>query len=235
MPDIYKHRKIGVRCYDNGGKTADRYTVVYTGRYPGPRQYVGMSQLPMSAQGVGMHGESEQPIDNRGYGQTGGYAHLGKPITFDQLPPQCQRLVFSDAFDLAIDATPRRAKRKELGRFARGYLTAAVWADLPEEHIGELIGVDDVDDKSKADAIEECRDFMDENMPELLQFCARYKSPHGDDSMECAGHDFWLTRQGHGTGYWDRGLGALGDTLSKSAKTWGERCILVEDGKIFIE
>jgi hypothetical protein len=33
-----------------------------------------------------------------------------------------------------------------------------------------------------------------------------------------AGHDLWLTSQGHGVGFWDRGLGELGDRLSKAAR-----------------
>lgn len=32
---------------------------------------------------------------------------------------------------------------------------------------------------------------------------------------EQIGHDFWLTRNGHGAGFWDRGQGALGDKLTK--------------------
>lgn len=35
------------------------------------------------------------------------------------------------------------------------------------------------------------------------------------------GHDFWLTRNGHGAGFWDRGLGEFGDILSKWADTFG--------------
>lgn len=35
------------------------------------------------------------------------------------------------------------------------------------------------------------------------------------------GHDFILTRNGHGVGFWDRGLGNTGDTLTKWAKTSG--------------
>jgi hypothetical protein len=31
--------------------------------------------------------------------------------------------------------------------------------------------------------------------------------------MEQAGIDFWLTRNRHGAGYWDRGLGITGDKL----------------------
>lgn len=38
-----------------------------------------------------------------------------------------------------------------------------------------------------------------------------------------AGHDFWLTRNGHGAGYWDREeLGdRLGETLTAAAKAFG--------------
>lgn len=36
-----------------------------------------------------------------------------------------------------------------------------------------------------------------------------------------AGHDLWLTRSGHGTGFWDRGLGELGDRLTEAAKSYG--------------
>lgn len=109
MADIYKHRKIGIRCYDNGGVTADRYTVLYTGRYThltgGEHWYRGMSEYPRHPQGVGMLGFSDNYIDNRGWGQRGGYAHLGKSIAFAELPKQCQEVVFDDCFTLALDNT----------------------------------------------------------------------------------------------------------------------------------
>ena len=35
-------------------------------------------------------------------------------------------------------------------------------------------------------------------------------------------HDFWLTRNGHGAGFWDRGLGKVGDELTKTANSFGE-------------
>ena len=37
------------------------------------------------------------------------------------------------------------------------------------------------------------------------------------------GHDLWLTRHGHGTGFWDRGLpGTLGEVLSREARAMGD-------------
>lgn len=37
-----------------------------------------------------------------------------------------------------------------------------------------------------------------------------------------AGRDFWYTRNGHGVGFWDRGLGEVGDRLSDIAREFGE-------------
>lgn len=34
------------------------------------------------------------------------------------------------------------------------------------------------------------------------------------------GHDLWLTACGHGTGFWDRGLGEVGDYLTRHAKSY---------------
>ena len=43
-----------------------------------------------------------------------------------------------------------------------------------------------------------------------------------------AGHDFALTRNGHGTGFWDRGLGTIGDMLSDEAKTYGSHSVIIK-------
>ena len=47
-------------------------------------------------------------------------------------------------------------------------------------------------------------------------------------SAELAGHDFALTRNGHGTGFWDRGLGEMGDMLSEECKPYGEHRVIIE-------
>lgn len=39
-----------------------------------------------------------------------------------------------------------------------------------------------------------------------------------DIDYEQAGHDFWLTRCGHGSGFWNRGLGKQGDQLTELCK-----------------
>lgn len=56
--------------------------------------------------------------------------------------------------------------------------------------------------------------------------------------VEQAGHDFWLTRNGHGTGFWDRPE-VYGeedaDWLSELAKAFGEVNLLADDGQIAYE
>ena len=81
-----------IRCYDNGGKTWDRYTVVFTGNYKGRNgcDYVGMSEHPQAPNGFGCHDWNRDIID---YPK---YSHLGKKIQFADLTPDCQKVVLSD-------------------------------------------------------------------------------------------------------------------------------------------
>lgn len=51
---------------------------------------------------------------------------------------------------------------------------------------------------------------------------------------DMVGHDFYLTRCGHGRGFWDRGLGDLGKWLTGMAETFGEASIHVgDDGHLY--
>lgn len=43
------------------------------------------------------------------------------------------------------------------------------------------------------------------------------------------GHDFILTRNGHGSGFWDRGLGEQGERLSDWARSFGSVSAFVSD------
>ena len=86
-----------IHIYDNGGRSFDRYTVVFTGNYKdrnGYCDYLGMSENPYHPQGFGQHGGSDTIIDYPSY------KHLGKKITFDKLPKDCQRAVIDDYKDI---------------------------------------------------------------------------------------------------------------------------------------
>ena len=97
-----------IRVYDNGGETADRYTVVFTGHYThktgGGHWVLGMSENPFHpAFGVCQHDETERACDvNRsGFAPAiGRRCHLGKRIKFQDLPADCQRIVVDDYREL---------------------------------------------------------------------------------------------------------------------------------------
>lgn len=86
-----------VAIYDNGGTSYDRFTVVFYGPYVKPdvngqRYYeiLGMSSNPFHPQGFCQHDQSNRRIDQPSY------KHLGKKITFGDLPDDCQRAVMND-------------------------------------------------------------------------------------------------------------------------------------------
>ena len=56
--------------------------------------------------------------------------------------------------------------------------------------------------------------------------CLAFQVQNAEDlkgiPYDLAGHDFWLTRNGHGAGFWDRDLGEVGDRLTKACKAFPE-------------
>jgi len=94
-----------IRCYDNGGESFDRYTVVFTGKRARPASfpYLGMSAHPFQPQGFGQHGEGKGYFIDRPSG-----GHLGRRTSFDKLPEDCQRLVLSDYRDLWGEKAPMK-------------------------------------------------------------------------------------------------------------------------------
>jgi len=99
----------GHRLLPAGKGTADRYTVVFTGRFKGRggrAHYVGMSCHPFHPQGVGMHGEAELNFDAPGGRppKIGAKAKWGdgnsRRIPFRLLPADCQKLVIRDYVEI---------------------------------------------------------------------------------------------------------------------------------------
>ncbi len=111
-----------------------------------------------------------------------------------------------------------------LDEFVTAYATCALWSstDNSDEQGGEPLDrhhdVDDIAPETMASMVADCKAFR-ELAGDLLA---------GLDESQC-GHDFWLTRNGHGTGFWDRGLGAVGAALTKHCKSFGGVDLYVGD------
>lgn len=57
-----------------------------------------------------------------------------------------------------------------------------------------------------------------------------------DATPEQAGHDFWLTQNGHGAGFWDGDWPKYGDTFTKLAKCYPEiNLFITEENQVGAE
>lgn len=139
---------------------------------------------------------------------------------------------------VTITAVPESA----IADFVKGYLVCALWStnDESDESGGDPLDynydIDAIHPGSALGAREECLAFMQSNWEDLQGYSKTrdYRPEHGS-IWEYAGHDFWLTRNGHGAGFWDRGLGELGDRLSVASKTYAGQDIYVgDDGKLYL-
>lgn len=118
--------------------------------------------------------------------------------------------------------------------FFNSYVEAALWSSTYGEN-----GENNLDD-GEHDLSEDCRNQMLRDCADFFAYCEaegidplpEYDCPEYGNA-EKSGHDFWLTRNSHGVGYWDRGLEEIGDRLTRAAKTFGECDLYVgDDGEI---
>lgn len=112
--------------------------------------------------------------------------------------------------------------------FVDAYLEAALWTSTDEE--GEALDQDfsihDFSQEAVNDAVKDSNDFIMGNQADLEAV--------GNESQH--GHDFWLTRNGHGAGFWDRGYGEVGKRLSDAARVYGSAGVYAgDDGKLHFE
>lgn len=99
-------------------------------------------------------------------------------------------------------------------------LETALWSstDLASnsEPLDANHGVEDISADTTRALTEDVEAFIAGNYDTLQRV-----TQDGSYDWGNVGHDFWLTRNGHGAGFWDRALGDDGDTLTEAAQTYG--------------
>lgn len=107
-----------------------------------------------------------------------------------------------------------------MNAFLTAYIEAALWssADDNGDPLDGLYSIDDLAPETLETMRSDCADFQ-ESCAELME---------GLDDTQC-GHDFWLTRNGHGAGFWDRGLGDIGKELTDMSRPYSECNLYVGD------
>lgn len=117
----------------------------------------------------------------------------------------------------------------KIDTFAEAYLVCAIWAGGEDGNLDEF-SIHDFTEAALKDAAADCAKFQEQNAAVLA---AAYEMEGFDESS--AGHDFFLTRCGHGAGFWDRDLGEAGEALTKSARDFGEAYISEDGGALYHE
>jgi hypothetical protein len=130
----------------------------------------------------------------------------------------------------------------KLDRFTRGYMEAICFTEFhcDNEEL-EHATFDDFADKTINQIITDCAEFQrlvneekDSFDRSLLDLAYDYCVSNYDEPY--AGHDFWMTRNLHGVGFWDRGLGSVGNKLTRIAQTFKECHVYKgDDGKVYID
>ena len=129
----------------------------------------------------------------------------------------------------------------DIDSMVRGYLDCQLWAQIDYERSNADTGdgpkldanysLDDIADEYVEKVETEFRALVTEHPLAVRMYlnwrATRHAGRNGQivlirdtrpayDSSQF-GHDFYLTRERHGTGFWDRGLGTLGDYLTDVA------------------
>lgn len=112
--------------------------------------------------------------------------------------------------------------QKKIDTFVEHYSICAIWTNE------ELDGFtsDDINMKAQLTIIEDCYSFLVKAWGIVSEL-----------DLQQAGHDFWLTRNGHGTGFWDREdvYKGKGEELTKLAESYGEQYVYLNGDKVGIE
>ena len=117
----------------------------------------------------------------------------------------------------------------KIDTFTRAYIECALWStmDQSDENTGgypleDNYGIDDIEECCLAQMVEDCRQFQEDNA-DFMEGLSQYK-------VELAGHDFWLTRERHGAGFWDGDWPKeIGERLTKYSHEAGGFDLMVDD------
>ena len=111
-------------------------------------------------------------------------------------------------------------------RFLTAYIQAALWSsDDDDGEPLDYLDADDIDGETLEAMADDCADFLKENAALLIRSAA---------NPDQHGHDFWMTRNGHGAGFWHRGYGEIGRTLGDLAESHGPvELYLGDDGRVY--
>ncbi len=106
----------------------------------------------------------------------------------------------------------------------QAYYDCAIWSSTQDETPLEDVG------------FSLAPDFHESFKQDVINFCDANRVLLEASSLTDSqiGHDFWLTRNHHGVGFWDRGLGEIGEKLTEAAQVYHEIDLCIrDDGNLY--
>lgn len=151
----------------------------------------------------------------------------------------------TNAVTLAMDDAETRVNC--LDEFTRHYLIAALFFERDEDYGEDDVQLSanyyltDISESLIESAMADCRQFQRDHAKLLEAAYAFYNEsgranhPDAGSPEACAGHDFWLTRNHHGVGFWDRGMGRVGDALTQACNGYREIDLYAREGMVYAD
>lgn len=132
-------------------------------------------------------------------------------------------------------------------RVAGSYLETALWSSSDWDNMDESnnptpfdenYDYDDFTDEARQRAYDDCEKFLD--MLDEVQIDddrTLFDCAEDIQGFDRIGHDFWLTRNHHGAGFWDGDYGDYGDILTDIVKQHFNECHVWADGtgKVYLD
>lgn len=116
----------------------------------------------------------------------------------------------------------------------QAYMKAALWSSMSEggEPLDSLCySTEDIAPSLRQEMLQTVFDFLSACWGDAW---GGFTIDISGIEPEQVGQDLWLTQNGHGAGFWDRGLGKVGDQLTDLAKPFGETNLYVgDDGLVY--
>ena len=96
------------------------------------------------------------------------------------------------------------ADTKAPDEFVAAYIECALWSSTDDDgnSLDARFGNDDISTDVMSKAWADCDAFYSANRDDIEADDAPFSERYGSSAAR-AGHDFWLTRCGHGAGFWD--------------------------------
>jgi hypothetical protein len=171
------------------------------------------------------------PIDDQGYDPGGAYWGTPDNLYYIESQDSGKRSYLrASSMQAAMATFPlaawiERASLADLADMVQSYIACALWSSSDESDesggvpLDKNYSVDDLAPATLATMKMDCEKFLYMNIKDI-----------GPNAAQ-AGHDLWLTRNGHGCGFWDSDWPTeAGKRLTVAAHALGEVSLYLGDG-----